>query len=144
MSCLISCLINIHIFDYPDSRLSGLFTLVPPSPDNRGSTVCNIPILFAVSRIISQGSRFPAISSDSRINFAVLPKQIFLELAPPRSKIRKTFLNLICFCDVCTFRQNKRYLTLNLSSVQKFLFQWTQLSISFNLKLKSTVSHEAW
>ena len=32
-------LINIHIFDYPDSRLSGLFTLVPPSPDNRGSTV---------------------------------------------------------------------------------------------------------
>ena len=33
------CLINIHIFDYPDSRLCGLFTLVPPSPDNRGSTV---------------------------------------------------------------------------------------------------------
>ena len=28
------CLVNIHIF-----RLSGLFTLVPPSPDNRGSTV---------------------------------------------------------------------------------------------------------
>ena len=45
--------------------------------------LCNIPILFAVSRIISRGSRFPAISSDSRINFAVLPKQIFLELAPP-------------------------------------------------------------
>ena len=33
------CLINIHNFDYPDSRLSGLFTQVPPSPDNRGSTV---------------------------------------------------------------------------------------------------------
>ena len=32
-------LINIHIFDYPDSRLSGLFTEVPTSPDNRGSTV---------------------------------------------------------------------------------------------------------
>ena len=31
-------LINIHIFDYPDSRLSGLFTEVPMSPDNRGST----------------------------------------------------------------------------------------------------------
>ena len=31
-------LVNIHIFDYPDSRLSGLFTQVPPSPDNRGST----------------------------------------------------------------------------------------------------------
>ena len=27
------------IFNYPDSRLSGLFTLVPPSPDNRGLTV---------------------------------------------------------------------------------------------------------
>ena len=25
--------------DYPDSRLSGLFTEVPTSPDNRGSTV---------------------------------------------------------------------------------------------------------
>ena len=33
------CLINIYIFDYPDSRLSRLFTQVPPSPDNRGSTV---------------------------------------------------------------------------------------------------------
>ena len=34
-------IINIHIFDYPDSRLSGLFTEVPTSPDNRGSTVFN-------------------------------------------------------------------------------------------------------
>jgi len=45
--------------------------------------LCRIPILLAVSRIISRGSRLPAISSDSRINFAVLPKQILLELAPP-------------------------------------------------------------
>jgi len=37
--CLHFYLINIHIFDYPDSRLSGLFTAVPTSPDNRGSTV---------------------------------------------------------------------------------------------------------
>ena len=35
-------LINIHIFDYPDSRLSGLFTEVPTSPDNRGSTVLTL------------------------------------------------------------------------------------------------------
>ena len=35
----INKLINIHVFDYPDSRLSGLFTEVPTSPDNRGSTV---------------------------------------------------------------------------------------------------------
>ena len=32
-------LINIHILDYPDSQLSGLFTEVPMNPDNRGSTV---------------------------------------------------------------------------------------------------------
>ena len=37
--CLHCCLISIHIFDYPDSRLNGLFTDVPTSPDNRGSTV---------------------------------------------------------------------------------------------------------
>ena len=40
-------LINIHIFDYSDSRLSGLFTEVPMSPDNRGSTV-----LFYISRFV--------------------------------------------------------------------------------------------
>ena len=37
--CLHCCLINIHIFGYPDSRLSGLFTEVLTSPDNQGSTV---------------------------------------------------------------------------------------------------------
>ena len=37
--CLHFYLINIHIFDYADSRLSGLFTEVPASLDNRGSTV---------------------------------------------------------------------------------------------------------
>jgi len=37
--CLHFYLINKHVFDYPDSRLSGLFTEVPTSPDNRGSTV---------------------------------------------------------------------------------------------------------
>ena len=37
--CLHFFLINIHIFDHPDSRLSGQFTEVPTSPDNRGSTV---------------------------------------------------------------------------------------------------------
>ena len=40
--CLHCCVINIHIFDYPDSRLSGLFTEVPTSPDNRGSTVSKL------------------------------------------------------------------------------------------------------
>ena len=37
--CLHFYLINIHVFDYPDSQLSGLFAEVPKSPDNRGSTV---------------------------------------------------------------------------------------------------------
>ena len=37
--CLHYCLINIHILEYLDSRLSGLFTQVPKSPDNRGPTV---------------------------------------------------------------------------------------------------------
>jgi len=40
--CLHFYLINIHVFDYPDSRLSGLFTEVPTSPDNRGSTVIEL------------------------------------------------------------------------------------------------------
>ena len=34
--------INIHIFDYPDPRLSGLFRVVPTSQDNRGSTVISL------------------------------------------------------------------------------------------------------
>ena len=32
-------IINIHIFDYLDSRLSGLFTEVPTSSDKRDSTL---------------------------------------------------------------------------------------------------------
>ena len=40
-------LINIHIFDYPDSRLSRLFTKVPMSPDNRGSTVEHFIIVLS-------------------------------------------------------------------------------------------------
>ena len=50
-------LINIHIFDYPDSRLSGLFTEVPMSPDNRGSTVLNNPVVLNPSLSNSDGKR---------------------------------------------------------------------------------------
>ena len=42
-------LINIHIFDYPDSRLSGLFTEVPTSPDNRRSTVVSALVFVSLS-----------------------------------------------------------------------------------------------
>ena len=38
--CIQCWLINIHIFNYPDSRLSGLFGPVPKGSDNRGSTIC--------------------------------------------------------------------------------------------------------
>ena len=55
--CLPFYLINIHVFDYPDSRLSGLFTEVPTSPDNRGSTV------VAVQLLISGNILFVKISS---------------------------------------------------------------------------------
>ena len=67
------CLINIHIFDYPDSRLSGLFTLVPPSPDNRGSTVVvplssyvrvSLSLLFTYSSGIQQYSDLSCIALD--------------------------------------------------------------------------------
>ena len=40
--CSILLFINIHIFDYLDPRLSGLFREVPTSPDNRGSTVFGV------------------------------------------------------------------------------------------------------
>ena len=61
--CLHCCLINIHIFDYPDSRLSGLFTEVPTSPDNRGSTVVDLHegeanLSFHVSNMKSANNLF--------------------------------------------------------------------------------------
>ena len=37
--CWVLFLINIHIFDYLDPRLSVLFRAGPTSPDNRGLTV---------------------------------------------------------------------------------------------------------
>ena len=39
---------NIHIFDYPDPRLSRLFCVVLTSPDNRGSTVNSNNVRFFV------------------------------------------------------------------------------------------------
>ena len=36
--CLRFYLINIYIFDYPDSKLSGLFTEVPAGLNNQGLT----------------------------------------------------------------------------------------------------------
>ena len=51
--CLHCCLINIHIFDYPDPQLSGLFTEVPTSPDNRGSTVIVTVVIIIVIGIYS-------------------------------------------------------------------------------------------
>ena len=39
----------IRTLDYPDTWLSGLFTEVPTSPDNRGSTVLLLPSLLSLS-----------------------------------------------------------------------------------------------
>ena len=51
VSLLFTCylylhLINIRFFDYPDSRLFGLFTEVPMSLDNRGLTVVSFSDQF--------------------------------------------------------------------------------------------------
>ena len=43
----------------------------------------NVPIISQISRKISQVSRFPAKSPDSRNKFVFLPKQPLLELSPP-------------------------------------------------------------
>ena len=43
----------------------------------------NVPIISQISRKISQVSRFPAKSPDSRDKFVFLPKQPLLELSPP-------------------------------------------------------------
>ena len=43
----------------------------------------NVPKISHISRKISQVSRFPAKSPDSRIKFVFLPKQPLLELSPP-------------------------------------------------------------
>ena len=56
--CLHCCAINIHIFDHPDSRLSGLFTEVPTSPDNRGSTVHTFTI-HSFNFFITRRIRWP-------------------------------------------------------------------------------------
>ena len=70
------CLINIHIFDYPDSRLSGLFTLVPPSPDNRGSTV---PEYFPLDEYTVESRFFEySIIRNSRV---FEPKVVYLGFA---------------------------------------------------------------
>ena len=44
--CWVLLFISIHIFDYPDPQLSGLFRVVPTSPDNRGSNVQFISELY--------------------------------------------------------------------------------------------------
>ena len=46
--CVHFNLINIHVFSYLGSRLSGLFTEVPTGLDNRGSTVFNSLYAYTV------------------------------------------------------------------------------------------------
>ena len=54
-------------------------------------SLLNVPKISHISRKISQVSRFPAKSPDSRNKFVFLPKQPLLELSPPvkiRARIR--------------------------------------------------------
>ena len=54
-------LINIHVLDYQEPKLSGLFRPVSTSPDNRGSTVyptlCERSSVFTISK--GQDITFP-------------------------------------------------------------------------------------
>ena len=46
-------ILNIHIFNYLDSRLSGLFIEVPTSPGNRDSTVLLFCMIMGLSSVSS-------------------------------------------------------------------------------------------
>ena len=50
-------------------------------------SLLNVPKISHISRKISQVSRFPAKSPDSRNKFVFLPKQPLLELSPPVTNI---------------------------------------------------------
>ena len=78
--CLHCCLINIHIFDYPDSRLSGLFTEVPTSPDNRGSTVLKNVITCAFSSLLEGCTDSLIEKKNTKINRDCMTKHLKLIL----------------------------------------------------------------
>ena len=56
--------------------------------------LCNIPILFAVCRMISRGSRLPAITFRFPNKVCRSHETEFLELAPPVIKGLRTFPNV--------------------------------------------------
>ena len=113
--CLHCCLINIHIFDYPDSRLSGLFTEVPTSPDNRGSTVkIKIMAKFRASRRLRFEDTKRIMSPEIRPkSFGTFEKQApeLVAFSKPYRVIASrcviTLLRLDTFCPrQCTCRVN--------------------------------------
>ena len=75
--CLHFCLININIFDYPDSRLSGLFTQVPTSLDNQGSTVqCIRVYIISESSDSHQHTKEPLAITIGHLNMRFLYERI--------------------------------------------------------------------
>ena len=75
--CLHFCLININIFDYPDSRLSGLFTQVPTSLDNQGSTVqCIRVYIISESSDSHQHTKEPLAITIGHLNMSFLYERI--------------------------------------------------------------------
>ena len=57
-------------------------------------SLLNVPKISHISRKISQVSRFPAKSPDSRKKFVFLPKQPLLELSPPVKFFPRVLLRL--------------------------------------------------
>ena len=88
MFIFLSHYINIHIFHYPDTRLSGLFTEVPTSPDNRGSTVVvsnNYWIVYPVVVSNDYWIVYPVVvSNDYWIVYPVVDYLGVLEVKTPK------------------------------------------------------------
>ena len=106
------CLINIHNFDYPDSRLSGLFTQVPPNPDNRGSTV---PVFYQSPKLItkphfSTREKNGQAGSNDKDDFIVLERQA-------KDKLNSDGLNLHvpCLADFLVFTTTSIHCPLSFS-----------------------------
>ena len=72
------CLINIHIFDYPASRLSRLFTQVPTSLDNQGSTAqCIWVYIISESSDSHQHTKEPLAVTIGHLNMSFVYERIY-------------------------------------------------------------------
>ena len=86
--CLHFYFVNIHILDYSDSRLSGLFTEVPTSPDNRGSTVVhriiNLMVIFCFLLVITKISNWFSL-----VGYVSFGAVYYEKLSQPESSVKQ-------------------------------------------------------